>query len=510
MRAQRRVAGYHPGMTRIASALLLAALCPALSRGADSPALEMARQLNQAFVEVAEKVSPSVVVIKVAQAPRASAFDDSDNPFWDLVPKEFRRQFEEEREKRRRDQADPDTRPGRPPVFDGQGSGVIIRDDGYIMTNFHVVEDAEKIKVRLRDGRTFIATVRGGDPQSDIAVIKIAATNLPVARLGNSAALKVGEFVAAIGAPFDLDYSVTYGHVSAKGRTHVIPAMGANSQGAIMDQDFIQTDASINPGNSGGPLVNLYHEVVGINTLIRGLHTGIGFAVPVDLAREVADQLIEDGKFSRAWLGVGIRGLRRDEDYTELTSDVTEGVIVTQLQPNGPASRSDLKPGDIITAVEGRTVATETQLRNEVRGKKPGRPITLDVLRGDRPLKIKVHPELWPEKTEMAAARRKATKASESAAGFGISVESINGELAERFGLESREGVVVTKVERGSIAASKRIAVGDVITAINQRPITSLTQFREAVKELNLKQGVIIDFMSKGAQKFEVLKESGD
>lgn len=497
-------------MTRTTSAVLLAALFPALSPGADSPALEMARQLNQAFVEVAEKVSPSVVVIKVARAPRASALDDSDNPFWDLVPKEFRRQFEEEREKRRRDDADPETRPGRPPVFDGQGSGVIIRADGYIMTNFHVVEDAEKIMVRLRDRRTYIATVRGSDPQSDIAVIKIGATNLPVARLGDSAALKVGEFVAAIGAPFDLDYSVTFGHVSAKGRNHVVPSLGANSQGAMMDQDFIQTDASINPGNSGGPLVNLYHEVVGINTLIRGLHTGIGFAVPINLAREVADRLIEDGRFSRAWLGVGIRGLREDEDYTENAAEIIDGVLVTQLQPNGPASKSDLKPGDIITAVEGRTIATSTQLRNEVRGKKPGQPITLDVVRGDRSLKIKVHPELWPEKPGTATARRSAPKPNESASGFGLTVEPINGELAERFGLETREGVVVTKVEGGSIAASKRIAVGDVITAINQRPITNLAQFRDTVNDVNLKQGVIIDFLSKGAQKFEVLKESGD
>ncbi len=497
-------------MTRLAFALLLAAFVPFLTRAADSPALELARQLNNAFIEVADKVSPAVVVIKVARTPRAAALDDSDNPFWDLVPKEFRKQFEEERERRKREETEEDSKPGHPPIFDGQGSGVIVRDDGYIMTNFHVVEDAERIKVRLRDGRTFDATVRGSDAQSDIAVIKINATNLPLAKLGDSAALRVGEFVVAIGAPFDLDYSVTFGHVSAKGRTRVVPSMGANSQGAMMDQDFIQTDASINPGNSGGPLVNLYHEVVGINTLIRGLHTGIGFAVPVNLAREVADRLIEDGKFTRSWLGIGIRSLRDDEDYRKIVNGAEEGVIVTQLQPNGPASKSDLKPGDIITAVEGRNVATETQLRNEVRGKKPGSAVTLDVVRNNRPMKIKVHPEVWPEKPVAPVARRSEPRQEESTNGLGMRVEANSAELAERFGLETRDGVVVTKVDRGSIAASKRMAAGDIITAINQKPITTLKQFTEAIKDLSLKKGVIIDFISKGVQKFEILKETSD
>jgi serine protease Do len=496
-------------MTRLALATLLAASLPCLSLAADSPALDLARQLNNAFIEVAEKASPAVVVIKVARSQRASALDDSDNPFWDLVPKEFRRQFEEEREKRRREESE-EKKPNRPPEFDGRGSGVIIRDDGYIMTNFHVVEDAEKIKVRLRDGRGFDAVIRGSDPQSDIAVLKIVATNLPVARLGDSAALRVGEFVVAIGAPFDLDYSVTFGHVSAKGRTHVVPSMGFHSQGAMMDQDFIQTDASINPGNSGGPLVNLYQEVIGINTLIRGLHTGIGFAVPINLAKEVSDRLIEDGKFARSWLGIGIRDLREDEDYREVVSGVEDGVIVTQLQPNGPASKSDLKPGDIITAVEGRSVATATQLRNEVRGKKPGSAVTLDVVRNNRPLKIKVHPELWPEKPATPVARRSPPRSQDATNGLGMRVEANSEEIAERYGLETRDGVVVTKVDRGSIAAGKLIAAGDIITAINQKPVTTLKQFTEALKEVNLKKGVIIDFISKGVQKFEVLKESSE
>ena len=384
-------------MTRLGSAILLAAALPwAACAATNSPALALARQLNEAFVEVAEKVSQSVVVIKLAHKPGALDLDDADNPFWDLVPKEFRKQFEEEREKRKKQTDEDDSKP-RPPVFDAQGSGVIIRDDGYILTNFHVVDEAEKILVRLRDGRKFEGTVRGKDAQSDLAVIKINATNLPVAKLGDSAAVRVGEFAIAIGAPFELDYSVTFGHVSAKGRSHVVPSMGVTSQGATMDQDFIQTDASINPGNSGGPLVNLYGEVIGINTLIRGLRTGIGFAVPVNLAKEVSDHLITDGKFPRSWLGVGIRGLREDEDTAEKIESAADGVLVTEIRPDGPASKSDLLARDIITAVDGRSVATAAQLRKEIRGKKPGSAVTLDVLRENKPLKIKVRPEAWPE-----------------------------------------------------------------------------------------------------------------
>ena len=384
-------------MTRLGSAILLAAALPWAAHAAtNSPALDLARQLNEAFVEVAEKVSQSVVVIKLAHKPGALDLDDADNPFWDLVPKEFRKQFEEEREKRKK-QTDEDESKPRPPVFDAQGSGVIIRDDGYILTNFHVVDEAEKILVRLRDGRKFEGTVRGKDAQSDLAVIKINATNLPVAKLGDSTAVRVGEFAIAIGAPFELDYSVTFGHVSAKGRSHVVPSMGVTSQGATMDQDFIQTDASINPGNSGGPLVNLYGEVIGINTLIRGLHTGIGFAVPVNLAKEVSDHLITDGKFPRSWLGVGIRGLREDEDTAEKIESAADGVLVTEIRPDGPASKSDLLARDIITAVDGRSVATAAQLREAIRGKKPGGAVTLDVLRENKPLKIKVRPEAWPE-----------------------------------------------------------------------------------------------------------------
>jgi serine protease Do len=225
---------------------------------AASANLDLARQLNQAFIEVAEKVSPAVVVITVVQRPAAPSYDDGSDNLFDSLPREFWRHFQKQFEQQ------------MPEKVRGEGSGVIIREDGYILTNGHVVEDAQSIRVRLKDGRSFKANVRGVDPKSDLAVIKIEAARLPVAALADSARTRVGEFAIAIGTPFDLDYTVTIGHVSAKGRSSVLQGPGTEA----MDQDFIQTDALMNPGNSGGPLLNLDGEVIGINTLIRGMHSG--------------------------------------------------------------------------------------------------------------------------------------------------------------------------------------------------------------------------------------------
>ena len=319
----------------VSSALALAAL-PVSAKDALSP-LELARQLNEAFVELADQVSPAVVVIQVAHKPSYSDVEDDDNPLWDMLPPQFRKQFEEYRDKQpKRETERPSS--SRKPVFDSQGSGVVVREEGYLLTNRHVVDGAEKIRVKFKDGSEFEAEVRGVDSQSDVAVIKIdpKGKKLTVAKLGDSDKTRVGEFAIAIGAPFELDYSVTFGHISAKGRSHII------MNDPSMDQDFIQTDANINPGNSGGPLLNINGEVIGINTLIRGLRTGIGFAIPANLAKEVADKLITDGKYTRAWLGVGIRALKEDAEFRGMFSGVSDGVVVTQIQPDGPAAKSEI------------------------------------------------------------------------------------------------------------------------------------------------------------------------
>jgi serine protease Do len=460
--------------------------------------LQLARQLNQAFIEVAEKVSPAVVVISVIQKPGAASTEELDGLF-DALPPElwryFRRRFEQQ----------------VPEKMQGQGSGLIIRGDGYILTNGHVVDEAESIEVRLNDGRTFKAKVRGIDPQSDVAVIKIEAKGLPTATFADSSKTHVGEFAIAIGAPFSLDYSVTFGHVSAKGRSNVIQGY----EGQSMDQDYIQTDALINPGNSGGPLVNIDSEVIGINTLIRGLHSGIGFAIPSSLAKEISERLIAEGKFTRAWLGVAIRGFREDLESRELIKGVNDGVVVERILPGGPAAKSELERSDIIIAVDGKLVATAQQLRSEIRGKKIGQPVVLDVFRPNskgegKAIKVKISPGEWIQPVSKANTLPRSPVPERDLAGLGVTVHVLTSEMAERFGTAGTSGVLVIAVEKSTPAARKDIKPGDIITAVDKQPVASLKQFQAAVKKGDLKQGITLSLLSGGAARLATLKEGGE
>ncbi len=495
---------FHRCWALVAAATLLALGAGNAIAKEASTALELARQLNQAFIEVADQVSPAVVVIRVAHKPNFSeAEPDEDNPFWDFIPRQFRKQMEEQQRQRR--PRDNRARPSREPVFDSQGSGVVVREDGYIQTNRHVVDGADKIKVRFKDDAAWYdAEVRGVDAQSDLAVLKIDSKGkqLTVAKLGDSDKTRVGEFAIAIGAPFELDYSVTFGHVSAKGRSHLIDDL-------FMDQDFLQTDANINPGNSGGPLININGEVIGINTLIRGLHTGIGFAIPANLAREVSDKLVSEGKYVRAYLGVQIRTLREDTEYRDLISGITDGVVVFAIPPDGPAAKSDLRAGDVITAVDGKPVTTSPQLKSEIRSKKISQAVTLDVYRNGKTIKVQVKTDAWPDESTMLAGKRNPAP-EESPRDLGLTVKTLTKELADQFGVERIEGVIVTEVEAGSIAARKGIQAGDIITDVNKKPITTAKQFREAMKAADPKKGVIVNFTSRGTSRFEILKESGE
>jgi serine protease Do len=469
-------------------------------------AIELARQLNEAFIDVAEKVSPAVVVVEVAHKATFEEFG-SENPLWDLVPPELREQFKEEYDKRRR--REQRATPSDEPRFDGRGSGIVIREDGYILTNTHVVEGAEKLRIKLKDGRQFEAKSFWTDPQSDIAVMKIDAQNLATAKLGDSSKTRVGEFAIAIGAPFDLDYSVTFGHVSAKGRTQIIPSFGLNSLGASMDQDFIQTDASINPGNSGGPLVNIDGEVIGINTLIRGLRSGIGFAIPSNLAKAVSDQLISEGKFVRAWLGISVEPFK-ESNLRTLYQGVEDGLVVREIQPEGPAIKSELEPSDIILAIEGHSVASVQQLRNEVRAKKVGSELTLDVLRPDtagklQRLKVTVKSAAWsPGSAPVVASDRRTRPEPDSIQAFGLTVAAVTKQHAETHGVEMGEGVIVMEVKKDGAADRAGFKPGDVITKVNRKKISTVSQFRDAAKESHGKS-VLIHFISDGAASFRIL-----
>ena len=475
------------GRLRVAVALVAITWpCLAQDRIEVSPVV---RELNQAFINVAEQVSPTVVVINVAH--RSSFEADAASSSLEEGSDRFRGLFEE---KGKKNDA-PDTGDS---TFDSQGSGVVVRKDGYILTNRHVVDGAVRIEVRFSDGRRFPAEIRGMDLASDLAVLKIKAeTDFAVARLGDSSATRVGEFAIAIGAPFELDYSVTFGHISAKGRAQIIPD-------PVLDQDFLQTDADINPGNSGGPLVNIYGEVIGINTLIRGLRTGIGFAIPINLARDVSDQLIQSGRFVRAYLGIVIRGLRDDPEYASLLQGLGEGVLVTEVRRGGPA-KSKLQPSDIITAVDGKAVGTTQQLRAALRSKPVGRSITFDVHRKDKAVKITITPEAWPEEKPLIKAPV-ASPPDLVANVIGVTVQKMDAAWSQSLGLEESQGVLVTEVQRESPADSAGIRPGDVITEVNRESVMTVEQFQSLLKNADLKKGVMIHFISRDMSKFRILK----
>ncbi len=481
---------------RLSPLALLAIALPCALAAAPAAApnrdLDVIRQLNRTFVELAEKVSPTVVVISVVQKELPVNVDDADDEDgFSSMPPGFLKEFHEQLKRR----------PVEKTI--GQGSGIIIRENGYILTNGHVIEDAESISVRLQNGKTYKATVRGVDAKSDVAVIKIEAQGMPVAALADSSQTRVGEFAIAIGAPLGLDFSVTFGHVSAKSRSNVIDGFAG---GNTMDQDFIQTDALINFGNSGGPLVNIEGEVIGINTLIQGLHTGIGFAIPSNLAKEVSDQIIDTGKFIRPYLGIGMKAIREEPDLRELIPGIQDGVVIQRILPDGPSAKSDLKPADVIIAVDGQPVATPQQVRDVVRGKKIGVPITLDVFRQGKTIPVKVSLGEWPEPPQALAKTMSTPVPKPVAVELGLTVKPLTTALAGQFGTAATEGVLIATVEKSSPAAHSGIKPGDIITSINQHPISNRKQFQAAVQNADLKKGVLVNLISGNTARFEILK----
>ena len=350
------------------------------------------------------------------------------------------------------------------------GSGFLIDREGYIVTNNHVVEDADQIKVRLYDETEFDATVIGRDPKTDIALIKIeaGATELKPLKLGNSDTLPVGSWVVAIGSPFGLEQTVTAGIVSAKGRI-----IGSGPY-----DDFIQTDASINPGNSGGPLLNLKGEVVGINTAIVASGQGIGFAIPVNMADGIIAQLKDTGEVSRGWLGVGIQNLTPElAEYYGI--EAREGVLVTQTYEGDPADKAGIKEGDIIIAVDGKPIASSRELSRTVAEAGVGNKMTIKLLRDGREKEVRVKLAKRPD-TEPTMARGESRSDD-----LGLRVREIDPEMAERLGLdENTKGIVVAGVDPDSKAAEADIRQGDVIIEINRKPVESLDDYNSQLRRI--------------------------
>ena len=350
------------------------------------------------------------------------------------------------------------------------GSGFIVSADGLILTNNHVVKDMEQITVTLPGKREYKAKLIGADPESDVALIKIDAKNLPAITWGDSSKIRAGEIVVAIGNPFGLSGTVTSGIVSATGRTNV---------GILGYEDFIQTDAAINPGNSGGPLVNIKGEVIGINTAIAsrsGGYMGIGFAIPSDSAKLVMEQLLKHGKVERGLLGVNIQDLN-DNLAKSFGKTDTKGALVSQLVPDGPGAKAGIKSGDIILGYNGQMVEGASQLKNLVGQTKPGTKVTLKVFRDKKTQEINV---TLGERTAKAVASAGAS-AGETSTDLGIAVEKVPASMASKLHLKNGEGLVVKRVDPEGQGAAIGLKQGDVILQVDGKAISDVGEFSKAV-----------------------------
>jgi Do/DeqQ family serine protease len=420
---------------------------------------QLLRALEDAFVSVADRATPSVVNVSV-KVKREAGAEGGMSPEMEERFREFLGPELYERFFRR-----------RTPRGEGQaaGSGVVVDPRGYIVTNNHVVENATEIEVRLSDGRRFKAALVGRDGRTDLAVLKIENLTgpLPVADLGDSDRLRVGQWAIAIGNPFGLDRTVTMGIISATGRTHV---------GVAAYEAFIQTDASINPGNSGGPLLNLDGRVVGINTAIVSSGQGIGFAIPINLARDIMTQLIARGKVVRGWLGVAIQDLS-PELAAGFGVKEDAGVLVADVMKDGPAAAAGLRPGDVIVEFGGSAIKDVPDLQKRVAAVEPGRVAPVTVMREKRTVTLSVKIGEQPSEEALEAA----DTGDEI---LGLTVEPLTPETARQNRLAARSGLLVTEVRPGSPGAIADIRPGDAILQVNRRPVGDVAAFRQAVAGL--------------------------
>jgi serine protease Do len=459
---------------------------PTVPPAAAEPGKDVVHALNNSFAKVFEIVAPSVVIVEVTKkndAPEGLNFDDL---FFQGQP----------------DENSPRRPPRNPQPIQSEGSGFIVRSDGYIFTNYHVVEGADQVEVKLKDEREFTAKIAGTDERTDVAVLKIDAKDLPVAQLGDSDAVRVGQFAFAIGAPFKLDYTFTYGVISGKGRSKLI------SNGGYSIPDYIQTDASINPGNSGGPLCDIDGKVIGMNTLINGLNRGLGFAIPSNLAKEIGEQLIAGKKIMRPWLGIQIQTLGENPATRELVKGIDKGVIVSTIMADAPANKSDLRPLDVITKVDGTPVTSDTQLQHEILKKKIGQSVKLTVWRKGQTIEVPVTTGELPGEVSRASNENVQPNPPrpEDLGKFGLQVQDISKEIAERLHLEDVRGVIVTDVSENSIADAQGIAREDIITEVDGKPVTDVKSFRDALTKADPKRGVLLYLDRKGSKTFAVLK----
>ncbi len=435
-----------------------------------------AKQVGKAFVKVAKQASPAVVFVEAEKKVTIPQGFSQGTPF-EFFGEDFFERFFGPRgpqgDQGNKGQQDDQGSTERH-IKKGQGSGFIISSDGYIITNNHVVSDADKVIVKMADEREFEAEIVGTDPRSEIGVIKIEADNLPVLKFGDSDNIQVGEWVMAIGNPFGLSHTVTTGVVSAKGRTRV---------GITDYEDFIQTDAAINPGNSGGPLINMEGEAIGINTAIfsrSGGYMGIGFAIPSNMAKIIFNQIKETGSVTRGYLGIYIQELT-PELAESFGIEKEEGILVADVTNNSPAKKAGLQEGDVIVGINDEPVKEVGPFRNKVSLMSPGTEIELEIFRKGEKITREVTIGKLPEDGQPAAPGEESPE-SDALNQLGFSVQNLTEELAQRFGYEGEQGVIVSEVQRYSEAANKGLRPGVLITEAEQQQVTNVKEFMNIVK----------------------------
>jgi serine protease Do len=463
MKRQRRFHGFFPkdGLI-LALTVLVATSLPAVVMA--QPDIQVAKELSGALSQVASEAMPAVVSIRVEKTVEAAG-PAMMGPGSPLGPQDPSRQYYDDFFRRF-------FGGNLPQKFHqmGQGSGFIISPDGYILTNNHVVGDADKITVDLQDGRTFTdAKLIGTDPDSEVAVIKIQGKDFPVLPMGDSDKLQIADLVIAVGNPFGLAETVTVGVVSALGRN--IPLAEYN--------DYIQTDAAINPGNSGGPLIDLDGHAIGINTAIftqSGGYMGIGFAVPINMAKAISEQLIKTGKVTRGYLGVMIQDVT-PELAQSFGLEKAQGALISQVTQDSPAKAAGLKQGDIILKMDDKDVETSNVLKNEVAMLAPGSKVRFEIFRGGKKQEVTVKIGERP-----ASLSRSAQEAMQQPKGqLGMQLQNLTKDLADQLGYAPGEGVVVTEVDPGSPADSAGIQPGDLIVSVDHKDVKSVSEFEKAL-----------------------------
>jgi serine protease Do len=447
---------------------------------ANTNTLSSLRNLGNDFADIVKKVSPAVVFVKVEQIVESQSTlngqnTSPNNPFAPFNDEFMHRFFGEQFQQRQT--------PKQQQRAVGQGSGFIISQDGYILTNNHVAGEADKITVKLQDGREYQAKLIGTDTHSDVAVIKIDANNLSTLTLGNSDNLEVGEWVLAFGNPFGLSHTVTAGIVSAKGRSNV---------GIADYEDFIQTDAAINPGNSGGPLINLDGEVVGINTAIfskSGGYMGIGFTIPVNMVKTIKDQLIKYGEMTRGYLGVSIQDLTL-ELAESFGLKNKKGILIADVVKDAPADKSGIKHGDVIFKLNGKIVEDVAMFRNEIALILPGKIIKLTLWRNGIQKLLNVTIAKYPDSDQVSSTGSKRLEK------IGLTLNQLTPQLAEKLGYQGESGVLIATVQNGSKAARVGLRPGMLIQEVNQKPVYNIEDFMK-----NLPQKGSVLFLVRAGQQ---------